>query len=132
MVIISTKNGRIKGVQEPNYQYFLGILYAKPPVANLRFLEPHSMDPWEEILDTMKFGPNAPQNHQDQTPLEQVVNEDCLYLNLWTPAADGKARPVMFWIHGGGFLISASSRPRFNGARLAAHGNVVVVNFNYV
>lgn len=64
-------------------------------------------------------------------PLEQVEDEDCLYLNVWTPIADEKARPVMFWIHGGGFLISASSRPRFNGARLAAHGDVVVVNFNY-
>lgn len=131
MVIISTKHGRIKGVQESNYQYFLGIPYAKPPVGDLRFCEPQAMEPWGGIKDTTKFGPIAPQNHQGDMPLELVEDEDCLHLNIWAPSTDKKARPVMFWIHGGGFLTSASSRPRFNGASLAAHGNVIVVNFNY-
>lgn len=60
MVIILTKNGKIQGVQESNYQYFLCIPYAKPPIGDLRFYEPQPMDPWEEIKDTTKFGPNAP------------------------------------------------------------------------
>ncbi len=111
MVIISTTKGKIKGVQESNHQCFLGIPYAKPPVGELRFREPQSMDPWNETKDVKKFGPIAPQNHKDLTPIEQIEDEDCLYLNVWTPKADEKARPVMLWIHGGGFLTGASSRP---------------------
>ncbi|MFW9875625.1 MAG: carboxylesterase/lipase family protein [Candidatus Thorarchaeota archaeon] len=131
MVIISTNKGRIRGVQEKNHQYFLGIPFAKPPKDNLRFLEPQPMDPWVEIKDATNFGYIAYQNHKDITPIKQTESEDCLYLNIWTPNADGAARPVMFYIHGGGFLIGAGSRPRLNGARLASYGDVVVVTFNY-
>lgn len=131
MVIVSTHKGQIRGIQTPKYQYFLGIPYAKPPKGVLRFQEPQSMDPWDGIKDTISFGPICFQNHKELDPIEQEENEDCLYLNIWTPATDDKARPVMFYIHGGGFLIGAGSRPRLNGARLASNGDVVVVTFNY-
>lgn len=131
MVIVTTNRGKIKGVQETNHQFYLGIPYAKPPVGDLRFREPHPMDFWDEIKDTTRFGPIAHQNHQDTSPLNHEQNEDCLYLNIWTPSADSEERPVMFWIHGGAFLTGGNVRPRFNGARLASYGNVVVVNFNY-
>ena len=131
MIIILTNKGRIKGVQKTNYQCFLGIPYAKPPIGDLRFLELQPMDPWDEIKDATNFGPIAPQNHKDLPPIEQTESEDCLYLNIWTPAADEKARPVMFYVHGGGFLIGTGSRPRLNGAKLASYGDVVVVTFNY-
>ena len=131
MVILSTNYGKIKGIQQLDHQSFLGIPYAKPPIDDLRFREPQPMDPWEGIKDATKFGLIAPQNHIDSTPIEQEENEDCLYLNIWTPGADEKVRSVMFWIHGGGFLIGAGSRPRLNGGTLASYGDVVVVTFNY-
>ncbi len=131
MVTIIISKGKIKGIQESNCQCFRGIPYAKPPTGDLRFREPQPMDPWDEIKDATRFGAIPPQNEPDTPPIGQEENEDCLYLNIWTPAADDKARPVLFWIYGGGFMIGASSRPRLNGARLAAHGDVVVVTFNY-
>ena len=131
MVIVQTTKGKLNGVQESNYQYFFGIPFAKSPVGDFRFREPQPMEPWDDIKDATKFGSIAPQNQPDTPPIGQKEKEDCLYLNLWTPAADDKARPVMIWIHGGGFLIGASSRPRNNGARLAFRGDLVVVNFNY-
>lgn len=131
MVIVQTTKGNIKGVQESNYQRFFGIPFAKPPVGDLRFREPQPMEPWDDVKDASEFGSIAPQNQPDTPPIDQKENEDCLYLNVWTPAADDKARPVMVWIHGGGFLFGASSRPRNNGARLAVRSDVVVVNFNY-
>ncbi len=131
MVIIKTNKGKIKGVQESNLQRFFGIPFAKPPIGDLRFLEPQQLDSWDDVKDATEFGSIPHQNNPDIPPLGQKEDEDCLYLNIWTPAADNKARPVMFWIYGGGFIIGASSRSRLNGANLAVHGDVVIVNFNY-
>jgi para-nitrobenzyl esterase len=131
MVIVSTSKGKIKGVQESDHQTFFGIPYAKSPTGNLRFVEPNEMESWEDIKDTTKFKNIPPQNYPDDPPIEQEENEDCLYLNIWTPLADDKKRPVMFWIYGGGFLIGAGSRPRLNGKKLCVYGDVVVVTFNY-
>jgi len=131
MVIISTNKGKIRGVQKSNCDCFLGIPYVKAPIGDLRFSEPQPMDTWENIKDASEFGHIAPQNHQDDPPIGQIEDEDCLYLNIWTPKADNKARPVMVWIHDGAFFIGSGSRPRTNGERLAVYGNVVVVSFNY-
>ena len=131
MVIVNTKKGKVKGVQESGYQRFYGIPYAKPPIGNLRFIEPQATDPWDDIKDSSSFKSIPPQNYVDDPPIGQEESEDCLYLNIWTPQADGKKRPVMFWIHGGGFVIGAGSRERLNGSRLASYGDVVVVTFNY-
>ncbi len=129
MVIVSTNKGKIRGIQNENCQCFLGVPFAKPPVKDLRFQEPQPMDQWDYIKDATKFGPVCPQNHQEF--VEQEESEDCLYLNIWTPSADNKLRPVMFYIHGGGFLTGMSSLPRINGSRLASYGDVVIVTFNY-
>jgi para-nitrobenzyl esterase len=131
MVIINTKKGKVKGVQESDYQRFYGIPYAKPPIGNLRFLEPQPNDPWNDIKDASSFKAIPPQNYVDDPPIGQEESEDCLFLNIWTPQADDKRRPVMFWIHGGGFVIGAGSRKRLNGSKLASYGDVVVVTFNY-
>ncbi len=131
MVVIETLKGKIRGVQESGYQRFYGIPYAKPPVGDLRFQKPQPMDPWDDIKDATNFSSIAPQNYIDESPIKQEENEDCLYLNIWTPQADNRQRPVMFWIHGGGFVIGAGSRERFNGSKLAEYGNVVIVSFNY-
>jgi len=131
MVIVKIKRGELKGAQKNNYQCFLGIPFAKPPIGDLRFCEPQPADPWDGIKDTIEFGKIPIQGYQENPPIGQEESEDCLFLNIWTPSADNKSRPVMVWIYGGGFLIGASSRPRLNGANLAIHGDVVVVSFNY-
>ena len=131
MVEIETTKGKVQGVQESNYQRFYGIPFAKPPIGDLRFCEPQPMDLWDDVKDATEFGPIPHQNNPDTPPIAQKEDEDCLYLNIWTPKADNKVRPVMFWIYGGGFTIGASSRSRLNGANLAVYGDVVVVNFNY-
>ncbi|MFX1325456.1 MAG: carboxylesterase/lipase family protein, partial [Promethearchaeota archaeon] len=131
MVIVSTIKGRIEGIKGNICYSFLGIPYAKPPIGNLRFCEPQPMDAWDHIIKTVEYGPAAWQNHEELSPIQQEQNEDCLYLNIWTPSIDDNKRPVMFYIHGGGFLIGAGSRSRLNGEKLAFRGDVVVVTFNY-
>lgn len=131
MVIIETTKGKLRGIQEAGYQCFMGIPFAKPPLGDLRFHEPLPVDPWEEIKDATKFGSIPIQSYPEDPPIGQDENEDCLFLNIWTPSADNKNRPVMFWIYGGGFINGASSRSRVNGAKLAVYGDVVVVSSNY-
>lgn len=129
--ILNTKLGKIQGYLEDTIEIYKGIPYAKPPIGNLRFQEPQPKDRWDEIIDCTQFGPIAPQHQHDDPKIELHEDEDCLYLNIWTPASDNKKRPVMVWIHGGGFFIGAGSRPRSDGIKLASYGNVVVVSFNY-
>jgi len=131
MVIISTNKGKLQGIQGDGYQSFLGIPYAKPPVGDLRFREPRPLEPWSDVKNATEFGFIAPQNIPDDPPIEQDQSEDCLYLNIWTTKADNKSRPVMFWIHGGGYVIGAGSRPRLYGKNLSVSGDVVVVTINY-
>ncbi|MFX1448345.1 MAG: carboxylesterase/lipase family protein [Promethearchaeota archaeon] len=129
--IVNTKSGKIQGYLENSIEIYKGIPYAEPPVGNLRFQEPQPKDRWDEIRDCTQFGPIAPQHQHDDPKIELPEDEDCLYLNIWTPASDNKKRPVMVWIHGGGFFIGAGGRPRSDGLKLASYGDVVVVSFNY-
>ncbi len=128
---LSTHLGQITGIQEDGYQAFLGIRYAQPPVGSLRFQPPQRLDAWEGVYDASRYGPIAPQAYPDDPPLQLPESEDCLVLNIYTPAADVARRPVMVFIHGGGFLIDSGSRPRTFGGHLAAFGQVVVVTIEY-
>ena len=130
-VIIETTMGKIKGLQQPGHQDFLGIQYAKAPVGELRFQPPQRIDSWDDVYDSTHFGPIAPQAYPDTPPIQLEESEDCLSLNIYTPATDGKSRPVMVFIHGGGFLIDSGSRPRTYGGPLAEAGDVVVVTIEY-
>jgi para-nitrobenzyl esterase len=93
--------------------------------------------PWQGVLQAKFFKPGAPQNKTPPYLLlpgfedVSVQSEDCLYLNIWTPALDGKARPVMVWIHGGGFIMGSASQPAYEGHNLCSRGNVVLVSINY-
>ena len=129
--IITISSGKVQGYVENDIEIFKGIPYAEAPIGELRFREPQPKTPWEGVKDATEFGTIAPQNQQDLPEINLPESEDCLYLNIWTPGTDNKERPVMVWIHGGGYLIGAGSRPRSDGARLAAYGDVVVVSFNY-
>lgn len=109
---------------------FLGIPYARPPVGALRWRAPQPLAPWREPFDATGFGPDFPQapNPVLRAP---VQDEDCLRLNVWTPAgAREGSLPVMVWFHGGGFVAGSGSDVRCDGRAFAAHG-AVVVTFNY-
>lgn len=114
---------------------FKGIPYAAPPVGELRWRAPVAAQPWEGVRQATAFGMNAPQRivFDDIDPNLPGMSEDCLYLNVWTPdRLDGgdAGLPVMVWIHGGGFAAGHGAEPRYDGARLAARG-IIVVTMNY-
>lgn len=114
---------------------FLGVPYAAAPVGNLRWRAPQPVVPWEGERDATSFGKIAPQIVTMGASLipgdDTEASEDCLTLNVWTPATDGAARPVMVWIHGGAFVGGAGSSQLYRGTHLATRGDVVVVTINY-
>lgn len=114
---------------------FRGLPFASPPVGPLRFRPPEPPEPWSGVRDAARFGPSAAQNGALVGPLMSLgisrTGEDCLYLNVWTPAADRGRRPVLVWIHGGAFVLGSGSQMLYDGATLARRGDVVVVTVNY-
>ena len=134
MTIVQTHSGPLRGARENGLSVFRGIPYAAPPVGDLRWMPPEPPVPWTEPRDALEFGNVAPQEKNPLVPpvlvVEQPESEDCLYLNVYTPGADDGARPVMLWIHGGGFALGAGSQRLYDGSRLASRG-VVVVTINY-
>lgn len=120
-----------KKAANPEISDFLGIPYAKPPVGELRFSAPLEPEPWEDERACTKFGPSCIQPEHPDMQMDSGVSEDCLYLNIYTPAERADLRlPVMFWIHGGGFTGGSSADPEMSGEKLAEWG-VVVVTINY-
>lgn len=133
LVRADTEQGVVEGAAQGKAVAFLGIPYAAPPVGKRRFKPPQPPANWSGTRPALDFGPACPQL-LDADPTENsenVMAEDCLTLNIWTPRVDGRKRPVMFWIYGGGFVVGASRNTWYNGAHLSARGDVVVVSFNY-
>ena len=132
--IIETKSGKVQGYRKNGLEIFKGIPYVEAPIGELRFKPPIAKKPWEGILDATKYGACA---YQGYTELEEWLgkaepeSEDCLFLNIWTPATDGNKRPVMVWIHGGAFIMGTGNDPMYDGSALAQRGDVVVVTINY-
>jgi len=132
--IIETKTGIIQGYKEEGLEIFKGIPFAEPPLGDLRFSPPVSKQSWDEMLNTTEYGPCS---IQGSSGLEEFLgrlepeSEDCLTLNIWTPAADSGKRPVMFWIHGGAFMMGGGTDPMYDGSALALRGDIVVVTINY-
>jgi para-nitrobenzyl esterase len=132
---VKIQSGELEGVKEAESTVcaFKGIPYAAPPVGPLRWKAPKPAPGWAGVRKADEFGARCMQGNPfgDMTFRDKGINEDCLYLNVWTPAKSAKARrPVMVWIYGGGFAAGASSEPRQDGGNLAKKG-VVVVSFNY-
>lgn len=132
--VIEIGSGKLQGNEKGGVLVFKGIPYAAPPVGARRWLPPADPLPWAGIRDAGEFGDWAPQN---KGALDDVMgaetgtqSEDCLSLNVWTPGCTGK-RPVMVWIHGGGFTIGSGAQGIYEGGTLARHGDVVVVTINY-
>lgn len=134
LVTVDTALGRLGGQRKYGLFQFKGIPYAKPPIGPLRWHMPQAIEPWSGVRDATRFGPIAP---QAPTQIESLMggsigeqSEDCLYLNVWTPGCDAAKRPVMVWIHGGGFATGAGSQGIYDGRRIASR-DVVVVTINY-
>uniref|UniRef100_A0A8C9A3Z1 Carboxylic ester hydrolase n=1 Tax=Prolemur simus TaxID=1328070 RepID=A0A8C9A3Z1_PROSS len=132
---------RLEGFAQP-VAVFLGVPFAKPPLGSLRFAPPQPAEPWRSVKSTTSYPPMCPQdpvagqllsdlftNRKENIPLQW--SEDCLYLNIYTPAdLTKKSRlPVMVWIHGGGLMVGGAST--YDGLPLSAHENVVVVTIQY-
>ncbi|WP_235775615.1 MULTISPECIES: carboxylesterase/lipase family protein [Paenibacillus] len=131
----STGYGIVRGTEEDGVIIWRGIPFAAPPVGELRFAAPRPPASWEGVRDASSFGPVSLQppdtrgtRYRGQQP---VFSEDCLYLNVWSPAGVDETLPVMVWIHGGTFLTGSGSQPMFDGRVLASRSRVVVVSVNY-
>jgi para-nitrobenzyl esterase len=127
---VTVENGVIEGLQEGSINVYKGIPYAKPPVGELRFAPPEGAEPWNGELDCTRFGFQCL-----QVPFFaglEPFSEDCLTLNVWTPAKPGEEvkLPVYVFIHGGGFAAGSGSSPIYDGTSFAKK-NVVMVTINY-
>lgn len=137
--IVSTQSGKVRGFVHNSIYTYKGVPYAQAE----RFMPPSKPKTWEGVRSSLTYGPVAPlqdptTNVQDETEFVfhhdwGYPNEDCLRINIWTPGInDGRKRPVMFWIHGGGFTAGSSQElPSYDGESLAQKGDVVVVSINH-
>lgn len=125
----------VNGIIEGNYdtksglQQYFGIPFAKPPVGALRWKAPQPLANWTEVKQTKKFGPRPVQGivFGDMMSRSDGLSEDCLYLNVWTPAKrNTRDLPVLVYFYGGGFVAGDASEPRYDGASMAKKGMVVV------
>jgi para-nitrobenzyl esterase len=141
--IVQVDTGSVKGVlnEQSAVNSFKGIPFAAPPVGNLRWKAPMAAAKWAGVLNTDHFGNSCMQvvRHgasggrafSSESRVPNSTSEDCLYLNVWTPAKSaGDKLPVMVWIYGGGFQVGSGAVPIYDGEGLASKG-VVVVSFNY-
>ena len=136
--VAQTRAGRVRGVVEDGITNFKGVPYGADTAVSGRFRPPMPPKPWTGVRDALSFSPMAPQVDSTKASInaswtyDTEMSEDCLKLNLWTPALrDHRKRPVMVWFHGGGFSTLSGSRNVFDGTRLAKQGDVVVVTLNH-
>jgi para-nitrobenzyl esterase len=142
VVVADTAFGKVRGEEVQGIKIFKGVPYGASTAGQNRFMPPKDPMPWSGVRDALHYGPSTPQSNPGATraisPLSVASanlppeSEDCLVLNVWTPALkDGRKRPVLFWCHGGGFVTGSGSSPGTDGANLARRGDVVVVTINH-
>lgn len=125
-VAARTRSGRVVGTREHGVHVFRGLRYGAD-TAQRRFQPPLRESPWRGVQEAFAFGPAAPQRGS-----EGPGSEDCLFLNVWTPALrDGGKRPVLVYLHGGGYNTGSGSDPLYDGTRLCVRGDVVVITLNH-
>jgi para-nitrobenzyl esterase len=133
---VKTAQGVVRGkeINNAKARAFLGLPYAAAPVGDLRWRPPAEPARWKGTRDATKYGPHCMQSNPfpDMLYQDPGYNEDCLFLNVFTPANAelGSKLPVMVWIHGGGYFAGSASEPRHNGDFLPTHG-VILVTINY-
>jgi len=130
---VKTLNGILEGINESGICTFKGVPFAEPPIGDLRWKEPQPVKNWTGVRSATKFGPRAMQApiFGDMGFRSNGMSEDCLYLNVWTPAKTEKERlPVLVYFYGGGFAAGDGSEPRYDGESMARQG-IVAVTVNY-
>jgi para-nitrobenzyl esterase len=141
-VIVETRYGKVQGYEQGSISVWKGIPFAQPPTGERRFRAPQPPEPWTGVREATTFSPMAPQVAEMGTSMvgaigaERAVelrpmSEDCLYLNIWSPGAEGEKRAVMVYIHGGAFTLGSASDPWYDGTSFATKHNIVVVSLNY-
>ncbi|EDV20447.1 uncharacterized protein TRIADDRAFT_32115, partial [Trichoplax adhaerens] len=143
-VVAQTDKGAVRGktynVDDKQCHVFLGVPYAEPPVGSLRFMNSIPLKKsWRSTRDALQFSPSCPQTYVvpqiydrlDKSLPESKENEDCLYLNIYTPKVDSKSPllPVLVWIHGGGYVMGTGAN--WHGETLSTREDIVVVTINY-
>jgi len=135
--VATTRQGRLEGARARRGVVFRGIPYARPPVGARRFRAPEPPEAWTGTREARRFGASAPQAGAQNWLVRRFAgasagqSEDCLTLNVWTPGVDARRRAVLVFLHGGAFLMGSGSTLLYDGARLSARGDVVVVTLNY-
>jgi para-nitrobenzyl esterase len=123
--IATTRHGKVRGAEVEGIKVFKGVRYGAD-TAPRRFMPALPPQPWTGVADALAYGPASP-----QSKILENTSEDCLFLNVWTPALDAKKRPVMVYVHGGAHANGSGSDPLYDGVRLARRGDVVVVTVNH-
>ena len=124
---VETTAGRVRGAIRAGVHVFKGVRYGAPTGGRNRFMPPLAPAPWAGVRDALAYGAAAPQSRS-----HPVTSEDCLFLNVWTRGlGDGGRRPVMVWLHGGGFRAGSGSSATYDGVNLCNRGDVVVVTINH-
>ncbi|MDO4177332.1 MAG: carboxylesterase family protein [Bacillota bacterium] len=131
--ILKCRNGRFAGEEKNGVLIFKGIPFAKPPVGNLRWRPPQPPEDSDELFEAIEFGASGLQYEcYSEAASQNRKSEDCLTLNIWTADFETKKKPIMFYIHGGGFTFGGSADPLYSGEFLVReHKDIVMISTNY-
>lgn len=127
--VVATDAGRVRGAVTGGGRAFLGIPFAAPPVGERRWRAPGPVSAWPGVRDATRFAGACAQKARAVLGADEVTNEDCLYLNVFTPPGGGDGRPVLVWFHGGSFVSGTAAH--YDASGLARAGDLVVVTANY-
>jgi para-nitrobenzyl esterase len=134
--VVETTCGNVRGVVDHGIRIFRGIRYGASTAGGNRFRAPQPPQPWTGVRETVSFGNTAPQTFSrlalgGTKGNRPPIGEDCLALNVWTPGCDAARRPVVVWLHGGGFEAGTGTMQLYEGSRVSRRGDVVVVTINH-
>lgn len=131
---VEVKQGRLQGINDSGVRLFKGIPFAQPPTGKLRWKPPQPPSKWQGMRQADRFGPRCMQRRifDDMVFRSDGMSEDCLYLNVWTPAKSADAElPVLVYFYGGGFIAGDGSEPRYQGESMARNKGIVAITVNY-